>query len=82
MGAELVVALRDEGTIRVGIDGWRLVDEVPAKDTSLGFFAARLDTARLKAGQQLEFTIRRKTGEWIGRNFLVRIEPLPGDPVS
>ncbi len=82
-GAELVVASRDEAAIRVGIDGWRLVDEVPAKDTGLGFFAARLDTARLKAGQQLEFTIRWNTGEWIGRNFSVAIEqPAPREPVS
>lgn len=82
-GAELVVASRDEAAIRVGIDGWRLVDEVPAKDTGLGFFAARLDTAGLKAGQQLEFTIRWNTGEWIGRNFSVAIEqPAPREPVS
>ena len=82
-GAELVVASRDEAAIRVGIDGWRLVDEVPAKDTGLGFFAARLDKAGLKAGQQLEFTIRRNTGEWIGRNFSVAIQqPAPGEPVS
>jgi glucoamylase len=74
-GRSLVIALTQRGAVRYGIDGWRVMGEVPAEDSGLGFFAARLDTTTLASGQQLEFTIRWDTGEWIGQDFSIRVEP-------
>lgn len=72
-GTELIIALKQRGTVRYGTDGWDRIREMEAEDTGLDFFAARLDTSKLNAGQQLEFTIRWGTGEWIGRDFAVTI---------
>lgn len=74
-GSELIIGLCQQGTVRYGFDGWRLIDEVLAQETGLGFFAARLDLTRLQAGQQIDFTIRWHTGDWIGRDFSIAVHP-------
>jgi hypothetical protein len=51
-GRSLVIALTQRDVVRYGIDGSRVIGEVPAEDTGLGFFAASLDTTTLKPGQQ------------------------------
>lgn len=72
-GSRVVVALPQPGTVRCGIDGWRVVTETSAEDTGLGFYAATLDTFRLSGGQQVNFTIRWASGDWIGADFNLQV---------
>jgi glucoamylase len=67
--SHVVVALPRSGTVRWGIDGWQAVRETSAEETGPGFYAAPLNTAGLLSGQQVNFTIRWDSGDWIGADF-------------
>ena len=75
-GSDLVIALSRPGTVRYGIDGWRAITESDAKATGLAFYAATLDTARLRVGQVVEFTIRWDDGTWVGQDFSAAVGAL------
>jgi glucoamylase len=81
-GSALVIALPRPGIVRYGIDCWRIIAEADTEDTNLGFYAACLDTAALKPGQNVEFTIRWNEDDWIGEDFGVQIieAPHPDEP--
>ncbi len=72
-GSRVVVALPRPGTVRWGIDGWQAVAETSAEETGLGFCAATLDTSWLSNGQQVNFTIRWASGDWIGADFNIQV---------
>ncbi|WP_262031982.1 glycoside hydrolase family 15 protein [Microvirga sp. Mcv34] len=72
-GRRLVVALPRPGTVRWGRDGWQAITETQAEETSLGFYAASLDTAGLRSSQWINLTIRWNDGEWIGFDSRVQV---------
>lgn len=72
-GSRVAVALLGPGTVRWGIDGWQAVAETSAEETGLGFCAATLDTSRLSSGQQVNFTIRWASGDWVGADFNLQV---------
>jgi glucoamylase len=77
-GTQLVVALPREGTVVAGRNGWQEKAEVAAAPTGLGFFAAPLDTMGMAVGETIDFTIRWADGEWLGRDYRVRVAALAG----
>jgi glucoamylase len=80
-GVRLVIALLRPGLVRWGIDGWNGVSDQPAEESGLGFLAAVLDTATLRPGQRVDFTVRWESGEWLGRDVsLVVRQPSDGKP--
>jgi glucoamylase len=81
-GARLVVGLPDPARIRWGVDGWNDATDQPTGESGLGFFVAGLDTAALRPGQRVEFTVQwAKSGEWLGRDIsLVVRPPNEGEP--
>ncbi len=57
-----------------GIDGWQDVTDAFTRDTGLGLHVAELDTARLRPGQHVEFTLRERAGDhWEGRDHRIEI---------
>jgi glucoamylase len=80
-GARLVIALPRPGLVRWGSDGWNGVSDQPTEESGLGFLAAVLDTATLRPGQRVDFTVRWESGEWLGRDVsLVVQQPSDGEP--
>ncbi|PZR83397.1 MAG: glycosyl hydrolase [Stutzerimonas stutzeri] len=72
-GSRIVVALPRPGVVRWGRDGWQEVAETATDDTGLGFYAAPLDTAGLRGGQGVEFTVRWEEGGWIGADYRIEV---------
>jgi glucoamylase len=71
VGSRLVVALPQRGVVRWGRDGWQAITETAADETGLDFYAAALDTAGLRSGQHINFTIRWDEGGWMGTDHRV-----------
>ena len=73
-GMSLLIALRAPARIRFGFDGWQNVVELPTVPNSLGLHVLRIDTARLKAGQSLDFTFRYLSAEqWVGSDYHIAV---------
>jgi hypothetical protein len=53
----VVITLRRQISVRFGIDGWRLIDEVQAEYTGLGSFAATAGYDKAATGTAAGFTI-------------------------
>ena len=74
-GAALIVALRAPAIVRFGFNGWRDITEQPTTPNSLGLHVLNIDTARVTAGQVLDFTFRYMPGDqWIGADYRIQIK--------
>jgi glucoamylase len=62
------VCLHEPALVHWGVDGWQNTADVRTRPLpGLDLHIARLATARLRAGQAVDFTWRRQaTGEWSG----------------
>jgi glucoamylase len=78
-GCSLTIALYEAGAVRWGLDGWQEVREDSTVANSLGLHVVRIDTTRLRAGQQIDFTFRSGM-QWVGRNFRVAVVPRTQQP--
>jgi glucoamylase len=67
-GTEILVCLHEPALVHWGADGWHDSANVHTQPLAdLGLHVARLPTARLRAGQAVDFTWRRlTTGDWTG----------------
>lgn len=66
-GRRVRVQLERPATVRWSGDGWATFKEVPAKDTTLGFWVAELPTQIMRPGAVMEWTAHYDDG-WEGRN--------------
>jgi glucoamylase len=78
-GSALTVALREAGAVRWGLDGWQEVREDSTGASSLGLHLVQIDTTRLRAGRQVDFTFRSGT-QWVGRDFRIAVVPRMQQP--
>jgi glucoamylase len=73
-GQTLTVCLPDPARVHAGFDGWQRVVDVEAAPAPFGLFVAQLDSAALKAGQRVQFTLYwPRRGAWEGRDYEVRV---------
>ena len=75
----LTIALRAAGAVRLGFDGWQDIREQSTTPSSLGLHVLEIDTQRLRAGQQINFTYRAGA-TWVGRDFRVLVVPRGRPP--
>jgi glucoamylase len=69
-GTSLLLALRAPARVRFGFNDWQDVVELPTLPNSLGLHVLRIDTARLRAGQRVDFTFRYSACDrWIGVDY-------------
>jgi glucoamylase len=74
-GMSLVVALRAPASVRFGFNDWQDVVELPTVPNSLGLHVLHIDTARLTAGQRVDFTFRYSVGDrWIGADYHIAVK--------
>jgi glucoamylase len=72
-GQSLLLALRAPAIVRWGFNGWRDIVELPTTPSSLGLHVLNIDTARMVAGQRVDFTFRYLPGDhWIGSDYRVQ----------
>jgi glucoamylase len=75
-GMSLVVALRAPASVRFGFNNWQGIVELPTVPNSLGLHVLRIDTARLTAGQTVDFTFRYSLRDrWIGVDYHIEVKP-------
>ena len=75
-GMSLILALRAPASVRFGFNGWQDVVELPTAPNSLGLNVLRIDTARLRAGQRVDFTFRYSARDrWIGVDYHIEVTP-------
>jgi glucoamylase len=73
-GALLILALRAPASVRWGLDGWQHIVERATAPNSLGLHLLTIDTARLVAGQRVDFTYRYAAGDaWIGADYQIQV---------
>jgi glucoamylase len=71
-GARLAVALTEPAIVHWGHNGWGDVQDVPTRDTGLGFHVAELDTAGFPSATQIDFTWRGADPDgWCGSDYAV-----------
>ena len=73
-GCALTIALRAPALVHWGLDGWCQVRDDDTVANSLGLHLLELDTARLLAGQSIDFTVRT-AGGWLGQDFHITVIP-------
>jgi glucoamylase len=74
VGNSLVVALCAPASVRWGFNGWQNIDERPTTPNSLGLHVLPIDTARMIAGQRVDFTYRYIPSDWwIGVDYRVEV---------
>jgi glucoamylase len=74
-GKKLRLVLLDAALVHWTSDGWQTTNDLYARDTRLGVYAADLPTSFLKSGQVIEFTFRWLQGQaWEGTNYSVVVE--------
>ena len=78
-GCSLIIALRNAGAVRWGLDGWQVVREESTVASSLGLHLLPIDTPRLRAGRQVDFTFR-SGARWVGRDFRIVVVPQAQQP--
>jgi glucoamylase len=75
VGRSLIVALRAPASVRFGFDGWQDIAERPTAPNSLGLHVLYIDTARLSAGQRLDFTFRYSAANnWLGTDYHIEVK--------
>jgi glucoamylase len=74
-GASLIVALRTPAIVSWGFNGWQDIVEQSTTPNSLGLHVLSIDTARMMAGQTVDFTFRYIPGDnWIGMDYHLQIK--------
>ena len=74
-GVSLVIALRAHASVRWGFNGWQDIVERETTPNSLGLHVLYVDTARMTAGQKLDFTFRYLPGDhWIGADYHIEVK--------
>jgi glucoamylase len=73
-GVALLIVLPAAANVHYGFDGWHDLADVPTAPNSLGVHVAGIDTARLKAGQRLDFTFWYLPGtQGVGVDYHIEI---------
>jgi len=71
----LTVALRAPAQVRWGFNGWQDIQEDSTRPNSLGLHVLSIDTARMTAGETLDFTFRLTAGDrWIGVDYHLEVK--------
>lgn len=74
-GVSLVLALRAPASVRWGFNGWQDIVERETTPNSLGLHVLHVDTARMTAGETLDFTFRYLPGDhWIGSDYRIEVK--------
>ncbi len=74
VGNSLAVALCAPASVRWGFNGWQNIVERPTTPNGLGLHVLHIDTARMTAGQRVEFTFCYTSGDrWIGVDYHVAV---------
>jgi glucoamylase len=69
-GRILRVELLSTASVHWSVDGWRTVQDTPTEDSRLGVYFADLDTAGLKSGDAIVFTLYWPAeGRWEGIDY-------------
>lgn len=72
-GASLVLALRAPAVVRWGFNGWQNIVERSTTANSLGLHVLDIDTARMRAGEMMDFTFRYMPDDnWIGADYHIQ----------
>jgi len=73
-GCVLLMALREAGVFRWGLDGWQDVREQSTSANPLGLHVVEVDTPGLRVGRWIDFTYRLERDEaWVGTDFRVSV---------
>lgn len=73
-GASLIIALDAPANVHYGFDGWHDVIDVKTVPNPLGLHVVHVDTSRLAAGRQLDFTFwYLPTGQTAGTDYHIAI---------
>jgi glucoamylase len=73
VGQHVSVCLPEPALVHYGSNGWSDVADVATFDSGVGLHVVDLPSARLKAGQFIDFTLFWTTSKrWEGRNFRVQ----------
>jgi glucoamylase len=74
-GRVLRVELLTMASLHWSVDGWRTVQDTPTKDSGLGIHFADLDTASLKPGNAIVFTLYWPVEDrWEGVDYDISVE--------
>jgi hypothetical protein len=74
MSPGAVLAPRAPASARWGFDAWQDIAERQTAPNSLGLHLLQIDTARLVAGQRVNFTYRYSAGDaWIGADYQIQV---------
>jgi glucoamylase len=69
-GRILRIELLSTASVHWSVDGWRTVQDTPTEDSRLGVYFADLDTAGLKSGDAIVFTLYWPAeGRWEGIDY-------------
>jgi glucoamylase len=76
-GKHLMLILPRPATLHVGFDGWHQVGDLESQELGLGVSGATLTADQLAGHGRLDITWRwRDDGQWLGKDFAVRIAPV------
>jgi glucoamylase len=74
-GRVLRIELLTTALVHWSLDGWRTVQDTPTKDSGLGIHCADLNTASLKPGGAIIFTLYWPTEDrWEGVDYDIAVE--------
>jgi glucoamylase len=76
-GRKLRIEVMAPGVIHFSTDNWKTAQDMPTRDTGLGFHLADLPVQQLQPGDKLRFTFRwpEAGNRWEGANFDLEVEP-------
>ena len=73
-GKTLRIAVMAPATVHWSIDGWKTANDLTARDTDAGIYAADLPTSQLEPGRSIVFTMYWPQGQhWEGTDFAVTV---------
>ena len=74
-GRTLRIETLAPAVVHWSVDGWRTVQDVPTRDTTLGVHVADLETLGLSIGDRVDFTFYwPEADRWEGADFVVCVE--------
>jgi glucoamylase len=74
-GRTLRIETLTPAVVHWSFDGWRTVQDVPTRDTTLGVHVADLETPCLTTGERVDFTLYwPEAHRWEGVDFVVWVE--------
>jgi glucoamylase len=73
--AALRIETRAAALVHWSTDGWRTVQDIATRDTTLGIYIADVPTPRLPAGASVQFTFFWPEAQcWEGADFVIHVE--------